>query len=61
MRQTDEDLVLFATSIAMQLAKGLSAEEIGQLQCLLGQISCSLNTLVGCKRNKKSRKDLDLL
>ena len=52
MRGTDEQLVLFATSIAMELAKGLSIEEIIELQHLIGQISCSLNTLTSCKRLK---------
>lgn len=53
MKGTDEQLVLFATSIAMELAKNLSIDEILQLQALLGQISFSLTTLVGCKKNKK--------
>jgi hypothetical protein len=50
-------MVLFATSVAMQLAKGLDEEEIEELRCLLNQIMCSLATLVGkrrlCKHDKK--------
>ena len=53
MKGTDEQLVLFATSIAMELAKDLTIDEILQLQALLGQISFSLTTLVGCKKTKK--------
>ena len=56
MKGTEEELVLFATSIAMELAKGLSIEEINELQHLIGQISCSLNTLAGCKRLKNLGK-----
>ena len=36
--KTDEEMVLFATSVAMQLAKGLDEEEIEELRCLLNQI-----------------------
>ena len=57
MKQNDEEMVLFATSIAMQLAKGLDEEEIEQLLCLLNQIICSLSTLVGKKRLCKFKKD----
>ena len=57
MKQNDEEMVLFATSIAMQLAKGLDEEEIEQLRCLLNQIICSLSTLVGKKRWCKFKKD----
>ena len=55
--KTDEEMVMFATSVAMQLAKGLDEEEIEELRCLLNQIMCSLATLVGkrrlCKHDKK--------
>jgi len=52
MKGTDEQFVLFATSIAIQLADGLTTEEISELQCFISQISCSLNTLAGCKKIK---------
>ena len=52
MKGTDEQIVLFATIIAIELAKGLSNEEMVQLQQILGQISCSLNTLAGCRKLK---------
>lgn len=55
--KTDEEKVMFATSVAMQLAKGLDEEEIEELRCLLNQIIYSLSTLVGkrrlCKHDKK--------
>lgn len=53
MSCTDEELVLLATSIAMELAKGLSLEELEDLRCLINQISCSISTLIGKKCNKK--------
>ncbi len=55
----DESLVLFATSIAMELAKGLEVEEIEDLRCLINQISCSLTTLISQKYSfiKKKSKD----
>lgn len=49
MSQTDEDLVLFATSIAMELARGLEMQEIEELRNLINQISCSLTTLINCR------------
>lgn len=48
---TDEEEILFATSIAMQLAWGLDREELCDLIRFVNQISCSLNSLVG-KRKK---------
>ncbi len=50
MGKKDEELVLFATSIAMQLATGLTVEEIDELRNLVNQISCSLSTLINCHR-----------
>lgn len=47
--RTDEEMVLFATSIAMELARGLSTEEIENLRNLINQISLSLGTLLGCR------------
>ena len=52
MKGTDEQFVLFATSIAIQLADGLTTEEISELQYFISQISYSLNTLAGCKKIK---------
>ena len=58
---TDEEMVLLATSIAMELAKGLDADEIEELKNLVNQISCSLSSLICCrysciKRNDKIKK-----
>ena len=56
MEQNDEQLVLFATSIAIQLAEGLSVCEIENLRNLINQISYTLGTIVGCKLNKEKCK-----
>lgn len=56
MKGTDEQFVLFATSIAIQLADGLTTEEISELQYFISQISYSLNTLAACKRLKNLGK-----
>lgn len=51
---TDEEMILFATSIAMQLACGLNEKELSDLIRVVNQISCSLSTLLGMKKpNKK--------
>ena len=49
MAQTNEELVLFATSIAMELAKGLDMQQLEELRNLINQISCSLSTLINCR------------
>lgn len=49
MSCTDEELVLLATTIAMELAKGKSQEEIEDLRNLVNQISCSLTSLLHCR------------
>ena len=49
MACTDEELVLLATSIAMELAKGLDTKEIEQLRNLVNQVSCSLSALINCR------------
>lgn len=57
MECKDEQLVLFATSIAMQLAKDLDLDELEDLRCLVNQISCSLSTLISkkyCSLKKKT-------
>lgn len=46
MHCTDEELILLATSIAMELAKGLDTEELEQLRIVINQISCSLSSLI---------------
>lgn len=51
MERNDEEMVLFATSIAMQLAKGLSIEELEDLRCLINQVACSLSTLIANRCN----------
>ncbi len=51
----EEQMVLFATSIAMELGKGLSLEELEDLKILINQIQCSLCTLIASKCNTKNR------
>lgn len=51
MECKDEELVLFATTIAMELAKGLTLEELEDLRSLVNQVSCSLSTLITKKYN----------
>jgi len=46
----EEKQILLATSLAMQLAKGLTEEDIKILLNLINQVSCSLVNLLGCKR-----------
>lgn len=52
MACNDEELVLLATSIAMELAKGKTEEEIEDLRNLVNQISCSLSSLLHCRCNR---------
>lgn len=55
----EEKMILFATSIAMQLAKGLDEQELESLRNLINQISCSLTNLVvqrHCFIDKKTTK-----
>ena len=47
---TDEEEVLFATAIAMNLACGLDEEELCDLIRLVNQVSCSLSSLLTKKR-----------
>ena len=56
MKCTDEELVLFATSIAMELAKDLDVSEIEELRNLVNQISCSLSSLINCRFAHKKRE-----
>lgn len=53
----DEELVLLATTIAMELAKGLSVEELEDLRNLVNQVSCSLTTLLNNKYNFLKKKN----
>lgn len=55
MRRTEEELVLLATAIAMELARGLDSDEINELCTLINQILCSLGNLTNCKNNRKKR------
>ena len=57
MDRKDEQLVLFATSIAMELAKGLSLEDLEDLRNLVNQVSCSLTTLINNKYGILKRKN----
>lgn len=56
MNCKEENLVLFATSIAMELSKGLSVEELEDLRCLVNQISCSIGTLISSKMCAQKRQ-----
>ncbi len=58
MARNEEELVLFATSVAMELAKGLDVEELDELRNLINQISCSLSTLINNKYCALKRKNL---
>ena len=53
---SDEELILFATSIAMELSKNLTIEELEDLNILINQISCSINTLIHKKYTKNTKK-----
>lgn len=57
MECKDDELILLATSIAMQLTKGLSLEELEDLRCLVNQISCSISSLIGIKFSRQKRKN----
>lgn len=46
---TDEEKVLLATAIAMELARGCNQEEIEELRNLVNQVSCSLSSLLQCR------------
>lgn len=59
MERKEEELVLFATSIAMQLACGLSLDELEDLRCLINQVSCSISTLIAQKCNFQKRKNIE--
>lgn len=52
----EEKLVLLATSIAMELARGLELEELEDLRNLVNQVSCSLTTLINSKYGLLKRK-----
>lgn len=52
----EEELVLLATSIAMELARGLELEELEDLRNLVNQVSCSLTTLINSKYGLLKRK-----
>jgi len=46
MKQGDEEMILLATSIAMELARGLDVEELEDLRNFVNQISCSISNLI---------------
>ncbi len=46
MKCTDEEMILLATSIAMELARGLNVEELEDLRNFVNQISCSVSNLI---------------
>ncbi len=54
----DEELILFATSIAMELSKGLDLDELEDLRVLVNQISCSISSLIQKKYCTIKRKKI---
>lgn len=56
MECKEEALVLFATSVAMQLSKGLSLEELEDLRCLINQVSCSISSLISQKYSFQKKR-----
>ena len=46
MKCTDEEMIMLATSIAMELARGLDVEELEDLRNFVNQISCSVSNLI---------------
>ncbi len=56
MNCSEEELIIFATSIAMELSKGLSVDELEDLRCIINQISCSISTLICTKVGAKKKK-----
>lgn len=56
MNCSEEELIIFATSIAMELSKGLSVDELEDLRCIINQISCSISTLICTKVSAKKKK-----
>lgn len=53
MKRTEEEMVLFATAVAMELARGRDDDEINELCNLINQILCSLGSLTNCRKNRK--------
>ena len=49
----EDDQVLLATSIAMELAKDLDVNGLCDLIGFVNQISCSLSTLLNIKKNNR--------
>ncbi len=46
MKCTDEEMIMLATSIAMELARGLDVDELEDLRNFVNQISCSVSNLI---------------
>lgn len=49
----EEEMLLFSTTIATQLTKGLSLSELEDLKILVGQIQCSICNLIALKFNSE--------
>lgn len=54
MKHNDEELIVWATSLAMQLSKGLSVEELDTLRMFFNQMCCSISSLI-CEKNKRKK------
>lgn len=46
MKCKDEEMIMLATAIAMELARGLNVEELEDLRNFVNQISCSVSNLI---------------
>ncbi|MBE7075561.1 MAG: hypothetical protein E7375_00635 [Clostridiales bacterium] len=58
MKNNESEIVLLASSFAMQLTKGLSLEELEDLKIFLNQVCCSVNSLISIKLcNLKKNKN----
>jgi len=53
MIKNDEELIVLATTLAMQLAKGLTGEELDSLRMFLNQMCCSISSLINEKHKRK--------
>lgn len=50
----EQEEILLATSIAMELSKNLTNDEICDLIAFVNQISCSLSGLLNMKNRKRT-------
>lgn len=46
MKRDDEELILLATSLAMELSKGLDIDQLEDLRNFVNQVGCSISNLI---------------